>query len=486
MKSFLIRLKTFKPAVGSGIKYMKNIHISFLNSEVSRILSRYRLLSSTLLLAGLMCLTLWASNFSNVGAGEYQEPPANYRVTFVNQSLDSISDQWIDEHRQAILIGRIEMLDEMPSSISKTMVYPIYDQTISEPEFNERYPLLPDSVSGFYKTAYSTDFGDIRLFVLNGSKLTDQRQWEWLEQESQKNNKKKFQLLFVDGNLNSSMWERLRKMEIDAVFMKDQLNVRSNRLEAASIDWDDRTSDWRRWKGNDILSFEIMASEDDLTIQAESPTGAIMQKVVIHHLSDQHQMKRDQPFATYGSVWQYRLGDESIPITVPSNIDLTGEHPITERVNLPVSDWRHQKYIADHWKTGRAPIGSKDAPTVKEFIQTPIPAGRTSSVYFRQSFTVTDPKQLQGLRLHVTFADGFVAYLNGEEIERDGIKPGLTTPETLAVTNEPTFQKEYRITSQLNKLVPGTNTLTIEVHKSHPHAKELIFDATLIAETIEK
>lgn len=449
-------------------------------------LSQYRLLSSTLLLAGLMCLSLWGSNFTNIGAGEYQAPPANYRVTLVNQSIASVSDEWISERKQAIWIGRIGMLDQMPSSIPQTMVYPIYDQKISEQAFAKRYLLLPDSVPGFNKTAYNTDFGDLRLFVLNGSRLTDQRQWEWLEQESQKQDKKKFQLLFVDGNLNASMWERLRKMQVDAVFNKDQLYVQSTRVKAVSTDWDDRKDGWGEWQGTNIRSFEIMGSEDHLSIQAESPSGAIMQKVVFHPLSEQNQKKKDQPLITYGSVWQYRLGDESIPITVPTNIDLTGEHPITERVHLPVSDWRHRKFIADEWNKGRAPIGSKVASTVMKWVQTPIPAERTPSAYFRQSFIVTDPKKLQGLRLHVTFADGFVAYLNGEEVERDGIKPGLTVPESLAVANEPTFQREYIITKHLNKLVSGTNTLTIEVHKSHPHAKEMIFDAAIIAETKEK
>src|SRR5262245_58322538 len=102
------------------------------------------------------------------------------------------------------------------------------------------------------------------------------------------------------------------------------------------------------------------------------------------------------------------------------------------------------------------------------------------SVYARRSFQVPDRAQVKTLLLRLSYDDGVVAYLNGEEVVRRGLgNPGdpvaFDTPST---DHEASGFDPIDLTSRIPLLVQGTNLLAIEVHNRdlvssdlslHPH-----------------
>lgn len=101
----------------------------------------------------------------------------------------------------------------------------------------------------------------------------------------------------------------------------------------------------------------------------------------------------------WGDNWRWRLGDSE-----------------------PPSNWNSPEFDDSGWSTGPSGFGygdDDDATVIDE----------TMSVYIRKSFTVTDPAQVLSAILHVDCDDGFVAYLNGEEIARHNLgAPGSFVP----------------------------------------------------------
>jgi len=57
-------------------------------------------------------------------------------------------------------------------------------------------------------------------------------------------------------------------------------------------------------------------------------------------------------------------------------------------------------------------------------------SGIMNSCYIRIPFVLdTDPNGLNSITLKIRFDDGFVAYINGEELARDNFDPGVEFPD---------------------------------------------------------
>ena len=97
------------------------------------------------------------------------------------------------------------------------------------------------------------------------------------------------------------------------------------------------------------------------------------------------------------------------------------------------------------------------------------PATQDQSLYMRHTFSLTNPTALTRLRLSVTYNDGFVAYLNGQEVARRALGETGTPIVFNAVAKWPaTIGKEttLNLTDHLNKLVAGENVLALQVHRA--------------------
>ena len=130
-------------------------------------------------------------------------------------------------------------------------------------------------------------------------------------------------------------------------------------------------------------------------------------------------------------------------------------------------EWITPSFTVNSWFQGSGGFGYGDGDD-----NTILPSSAVS-VYTRIEFTIANLNQIVAMALHFDYDDGFVAYLNGTEVARNG----------LSGTNQPAFNQLANISheaklyqnqqpdqlifnqNQLNGLlVNGTNVFCVEVH----------------------
>ena len=88
-----------------------------------------------------------------------------------------------------------------------------------------------------------------------------------------------------------------------------------------------------------------------------------------------------------------------------------------------------------------------------------------SSIYTRMEFTADDPSRFDSLVLRAQYDDGFVAYLNGDEVARRNA-PATPTWTSAASGEHPDAQavafEEINISWALGSLLPGRNVLAVQ------------------------
>lgn len=159
------------------------------------------------------------------------------------------------------------------------------------------------------------------------------------------------------------------------------------------------------------------------------------------------------------SMWQYTLPNVSTP---PSWI-------------LPTFD-------ASGWTSSNGGFGNGDNDD-----QTIIPTG-TTSIYQRITFNLIDTTVLSKLIFNIDYDDGYVAYLNGVEIGRNGMNiPGQPLYNQFAsISHEALlYQGQYPDqlvfnSEQLHMLIhSGENVLCVEVHNQNSTSMDLTSRAFL-------
>ena len=129
-----------------------------------------------------------------------------------------------------------------------------------------------------------------------------------------------------------------------------------------------------------------------------------------------------------------------------------------------IQNWNTLDFNDQSWNIGETGFGYGDGDD-----ETELPYG-TISVYLRKEFSISDISLIQGLILDIDYDDGFVAYINGEEVARaniNGSPPNYntTTPsEHEALMHQGGIPDRFAIQNPQEFLVNGENILSIEVH----------------------
>lgn len=364
-------------------------------------------------------------------------------------------------------------------------VYPVYDRSKSAEQFNQLYGYLPEeSTPGMGRTVYSVDYGNARFFFLRTDQMTKE-QAAWV-QKGVKANPKQHHIALLDDTPGPDLWRALREAKIELVIAGS--NVYG--LEAAVVQ---EPSDFASMAQEGYGSWNPDASIDQpyiLMLSYQGSDMAVKAATADGEALDQMELTGGGPISA-GSMetvvvgiqqkWKYHRGDAHIKAVIPEGFDVTGENPITAPFHLPADDWRSPDFSDVEWKTGRAPFGHTDRLNEEKRLQThfkPDPA--TPSYYFRHTFTLSeDPKGWKDMIAKLSYEDGLILYLNGEEVFRDGIRTGLILPSSLAIPNQGIWYREVSLRNHINKMRMGSNTLAVQVHRSHPGSPNLMFDMSL-------
>jgi CotH kinase protein/Lamin Tail Domain/Chitobiase/beta-hexosaminidase C-terminal domain/Secretion system C-terminal sorting domain/Divergent InlB B-repeat domain len=150
-----------------------------------------------------------------------------------------------------------------------------------------------------------------------------------------------------------------------------------------------------------------------------------------------------------GDQWRYFIGSSPAP-----------------------ANWNNIGFDASVWQLGPGGFGYGDGDDA-----TIVPNG-TITVYYRRTFQVANPSQLLAAVLSIDYDDGFVAYLNGQEIARSSNISGTPTHTTLAVPEREASglpPEAYPIdkATLANLLLPGANVLAVEIHNTAAGSSDL-------------
>ncbi len=153
------------------------------------------------------------------------------------------------------------------------------------------------------------------------------------------------------------------------------------------------------------------------------------------------------------------LGD-SCKFTVP-------ESPIA-------TNWITADYDDSDWDSGTSGIGYGDGD------DNTLVASNTISVFMRFRFDLENPENIEKLWFHMDYDDGFVAYLNGVEIAREGLGSSGTAVayNQTASSHEAVIYKgkepaRYDISAFADRLKPTGNILSIQVHNTSANSSDL-------------
>ena len=156
----------------------------------------------------------------------------------------------------------------------------------------------------------------------------------------------------------------------------------------------------------------------------------------------------------------------------------------TAEASVPTHAWRTVDYDAAAWPTGDAPFGYSNEPEEGPF-GTTLDDMRYfySSVFLRREFDVSAPGQVVEAAVAVEYDDGFILWVNGQELARVNVagSPGEHVAyDALAESSgEPKYWHSVLSGTALPALRPGKNVLAAQVLNSGLSSSDLKFDAEL-------
>jgi|GEM_PF-2463810 len=166
---------------------------------------------------------------------------------------------------------------------------------------------------------------------------------------------------------------------------------------------------------------------------------------------------KDQNFIPPHAVWKYR----------------TKSHP-------PPVDWPQLKFDDSHWLDGLAGFGygDDDDRTVLDSMR-----GQFDSVQIRYRFKVVRPSSIHELFLYLRYDDGFVAYLNGQEVASAGVK--WRGKRRVVADHEAKGFEEFKINHPEVLLHQGWNILAIEGFNRSLKSGDFSLDPVLTTQRTE-
>ncbi len=143
------------------------------------------------------------------------------------------------------------------------------------------------------------------------------------------------------------------------------------------------------------------------------------------------------------------------------------------------SGWKDIAFDDSAWLEGPTGIGYGDGDdaTVLSDMQ-----NNYISVYARKTFNISNRLSITAISLHIDYDDGFVAYLNGNEVARGNMPDGTPDNNTFSTGREAGTVATFDLSSYKNYLVSGNNVLAIEVHNKTLSSSDLTLIPELIIE----
>ena len=136
----------------------------------------------------------------------------------------------------------------------------------------------------------------------------------------------------------------------------------------------------------------------------------------------------------------------------------------------PSSSWNQLDFNSSSWNTGNSGFGYGDSDDETNI-------SNTMSVYIRKTFTIINASDIDAIILDLDYDDGFVAYLNGQEIARNLISGSVPAFDQAsdgwheALLPQGYAPERFGVDSAL--LSTGLNVLAVQVHNQSFDSSDL-------------
>lgn len=153
-----------------------------------------------------------------------------------------------------------------------------------------------------------------------------------------------------------------------------------------------------------------------------------------------------------------------------NTIDLGDKWKYTIDTVSSIDNWNQRGFDDSGWLLGQAPMGYGDDEGLNTTIE---PADR---IFMRKTFQLINPAVIHDVEFAVDYDDGYVLYLNGEEIDRKNVDDNPVTFTTFAseAINNQGELTTYDLTERAKPhLVKGENVLAIAVLNANSTSSDL-------------
>ncbi len=143
--------------------------------------------------------------------------------------------------------------------------------------------------------------------------------------------------------------------------------------------------------------------------------------------------------------------------------------------------WNLPAFDDSTWASGPGEIGYGDGDEATVVSFGPSPSNKYITTYFRHSFDIPNPGAIGGLNVSLMRDDGAVMYVNGVEVHRSNMPAGTIgylTTATAPIASGSEYAYEV-VFVDASALVPGANTLAVEIHQVGGTSSDISLDVRI-------
>ena len=139
-------------------------------------------------------------------------------------------------------------------------------------------------------------------------------------------------------------------------------------------------------------------------------------------------------------------------------------------------------YDDSAWEDGKGKMGyrvkddSEGYTTVMDYGADSLKPVRA---YFRSTFNVDSPSEIDSLKFDVLYDDGFIVYLNGEEVLRKNIADSVEAGEEIAKEQANDWEADFSLVAP--KLRTGKNVMAVLLCQNSPESGDLTLRVSMTA-----
>ena len=195
--------------------------------------------------------------------------------------------------------------------------------------------------------------------------------------------------------------------------------------------------------------------------------------------------------APLGTIWVTLDGsDPRLPLTSSMGVTETQtlvHEDISKRVLVPagpISDWANTGFNDTSWTAGAGGVGYERGSGYETYIGLDVETqmyGRRPTCYVRIPFEGIDKTaQFNFMTLKVRYDDGFVAYINGAEVQRANVNGVPKWNSTAAGNHEASGLESFDISDHLHLVHAGQNVLALQGLNVSTGSSDFILSAELV------